>query len=277
MPGVRDIRPVLDVISLKVRDGEKSAMFYVDYLGLELLVEENDIAYLGSRQTGKALIALYEFAEGTESGQLKNALARFSLTVPSQEAFNRIHTRLMAADYSFENLTSISGHQVIRVADPEGHILDLINVCVPDNGFEEAVMLTDQGTIRPAFTEEKPPQTSQDLSIHAVRLSVRNVSVSQYFYAEILGFSEEIDEKGLKLTTGDQVSDYLRLADSDQEIATDDDYFGLDYLAFRVPMEDDLKRYAQRLVAKEQDFYYNKKQGLIQIDDPDGNHLWFYQ
>lgn len=275
MSGMTQKSPALDVISLKVSDGDASVTFYQNYLGLDKLVEENDIAYLGTKATNQTLIAIYEFSEGISIGDKKNTLARFSLEVPTDERFTAIKTALNENNYPFDLFESPSGHEVIRVLDPEAHTIDLLNMSGLKT-YEESQGNDEDGTIEPSFVPRRKKTVGDQLAIHAVRLAVNDVRQSQQFYTNILGFSEKVDEKGTKLAANQTAADYLRLTDANEEIATDDDYFGLDYLAFRLPNEEELTAYAESLKAKNQDIYYSKRQGLIQIDDPDGNHLWFY-
>ncbi|QIL46365.1 hypothetical protein G7081_04440 [Vagococcus coleopterorum] len=268
--------PLLDVISLKVKDSEKSLQFYCDYLGLDMIIEENNIAYLGSKATGRPMVALYEYPEGIESLPEQNVLARFAISVPTNKWFTDIKERLLKADYEFSAFKSESNHDVIRVLDPENHTLDLLNMNTV-NPYLEAQAKKHEGIIKPTFFLRGPAKTHEELEIHAVRLAVADIVESHKFYTEILGFTEKLDEKGLKLEVNPEEEDYLRLATSSEKIATDDNFLGLDYLAFRLPDKEELEKYVAFLKDKGQDVYYNKRQGLLQIDDPDGNHLWFYR
>lgn len=275
MPGFEKGSPVLDIISLKVSDFENALLFYVGCLGLDMLVEENNIAYLGSKKTKKTLIALYEFTDGVPVGDQKNVVSRFSIEVPSKERFEAICEELKAKDYPFKRAKGMDEHETLRLSDPEGHTVDLI--CLDDKtAFEEqSFELIKDSTTALYYAGPKKRQTSE-LRLHAVRLAVSDVIKSHKFYTEVLSFKEKLDQKGLKLQLNTDAENYLRLADTPQQVASDDMYFGLDYLAFRLPNPEILAEFGESLVNKGQDIYYNKKQGLIQLDDPDGNHLWFY-
>lgn len=275
MSGFEEGSPVLDVISLKVKNAEEALPFYVELLGFDMLVEENNIAYLGSKKTKRAIIALYEFTEGVPVGQQNNVVSRFSIDVPSKKQFDEICAKLVKVAYPFKKSAGDESQKSIRLVDPEGHVIDLINLASKKKVAEKSLHLANDLSEK-MYATGAPKKGAAGLTLHAVRLSVSDVLASHKFYTEVLDFKEKLDQKGLKLEVSSKDEDYLRLTKTTNRIASDDKYFGLDYLAFRLPNAEDLTAYAAKLRDKQQDIYYNQKQGLIEIDDPDGNHLWFY-
>ena len=245
----RLLAPVLDVIALKVMDIDNELFFYKELLNLDVLIEENGIAYVGTKANNDTIFSLYEDPDSHKVAENRNGLLEYSLYMPTRDAFNRIKVNLDRINYAYDLVDKTQGI-ALKVADPEDNRL---LIC-----YEENI----------EFDKSSP-------SIGKVKIDVIDEEKSHVFYQKILGFyTQKYKERHIYLPSKNKIGAIQ--FEMVSGVPSEDDVLGLDYLAFKMPNKQSIVHFSNYLKDNKQEFYLSKAGDLLQIDDPNGIHLWFY-
>lgn len=275
----------LALVALKVKEIDKVVEFYQTALGLDIMREENGMVFLGIREAKRTMICLIETREGIPSETSHNGLYHIGLLLPERRDLSAIYQHLLAMDYPIVGMSDLGHSEVIYLKDPEFNGIKLswdkpkTEWDYHTEGTMDSVLsrLDTQGLLsEKSETFAKIPVST---SIGHVHLNVVDIDASQQFYTDVLGF---------KLTSAAFPSlRYLAVGDYHHHVAINtlnqvkaedqhDDHLGLDYVAFKVATEADLIALQQHLTELELDFFYNKGKQILEIDDPNGIHVWFH-
>ncbi|MDF0478720.1 hypothetical protein OL233_00340 [Vagococcus sp. PNs007] len=245
----RLLAPVLDVIALKVKDIDKELFFYKELLNLDVLIEENGIAYVGTKANNDTLFSLYEDPDSYKTTENRNGLLDYSLYFPTRESFEQVETNFRNANYKYE-YSKVGQGLKINVVDPEGNHL---SIC-----FEEALYFENSAPI-----------------LGKIKLDVVDEEKSHVFYQKILGFyTQTYKERRIYQPSKNKIG--ALQFEMRSGLPSEDDVLGLDYLAFKMPNKQSIAHLSNYLKENNQEFYLSRAGDLLQIDDPNGIHLWFY-
>lgn len=260
---------VLDVISLRVNNIEDEITFFKKVLHLDVLLEENGIVYLGFKTANKTLISLYEDIEGIENNHGCHVLRHYKLSIKDQETFKQLIQLVQAIGYEMKLSKDDRGRVYeIELMDPENN---LIRIGLPEEELQTDKVKVFPGTVMPKQTYK--------LQLQTVKVNVADLEESLSFYRDILGFMiyEEVTDKIYRLSSGGTSHQLVLFAEEGVTKGDfDDQFYGLDYIAFKLPNFKALDYLQQHLSTEGFSFYYNKGKEILQVDDPNGIHLWFY-
>ena len=275
----------LDFVAIKVKDIEAVISFYKSVLGLDLLREENGMAFIGIKEQKKSLICLVEDLEGLPSETNHNGLFYFGLQVPSRQALAEIYQHLLTIKYPIQTVSDLGFSEAIYLKDPEFNGIKVYWDKPQGEGKNRLTGTMDQIMqhldTRELLAEAKEAfsHIPNDSRIGHVHLNVVDLDESQRFYESVLG---------LNLTsTAFPSLRYLAAGDNYQHITLNtfnhaeaddnrDENLGLDYIAFKVNTVEEIRALNQHLSQLDVEYFYNKGKKIIQVDDPNGIHVWFH-
>lgn len=274
----------LALVALKVKDIDKEIEFYKSILGLDVMREENGMVFLGIKEAKRTLICLLEKEDGVPSETSHNGLYHFGFLLPERRDLSAIYQHLLAADYPIVGMSDLGHSEVIYLKDPEFNGIKL-SWDKPKDQWDYHTEGTMDSVLSRLDTQSLLTEATETFSkapvetrLGHVHLNVADLEESQRFYTEVLGF---------KLTSAAFPSlRYLAAGDYHHHVAIntlnqiktedqDDENLGLDYLAFKVASEVELIDLQQHLLSLDLKFFYNKGKQLLEIDDPNGIHVWF--
>jgi catechol-2,3-dioxygenase len=112
-------------VALRVRDLERSILFYRDVMGLKLRAQHETVAFLGIREDASHEVALFQLsadAPGPEADRV--GMYHMAWEMPSFDELERFHARLKANDV---RITGYSPRQMnVMFLDPDGNELEAI-------------------------------------------------------------------------------------------------------------------------------------------------------
>lgn len=117
----------LSRIRLRVRDPERSAEFYRDVLGLELVdcQSNGDGAARALRSPDTRLGFELIFTEGLPPGDHLTGLDRVSFEVPSRELVDRVYMEAREHNAQATRPRLYEGHWLTFVFDPDGYKIEV--------------------------------------------------------------------------------------------------------------------------------------------------------
>lgn len=260
---------MLDVISLRVNNIEDEIAFFKKVLYLDVLLEENGIVYLGFKTANKTLISLYEDIEGIENTQGQQVLRHCKLSIRNQKIFEQLIESVRTVGYDMTVCQDEKGFiYEVELCDPENN---LIRISLPPDELPTEKVKVFPGAV---VTKQK-----YNFQLQTVKVNVVELKDSLRFYRDVLGFviEEEVTNKIYRLSAGGAAHQLVLFAEEGVSKADfDDQFYGLDYIAFKLPSFKTLDDLQQHLSSQSVSFYYNKGKEILQVDDPNGIHLWFY-
>ena len=276
---------IVDIVALKVKDIEKEIDFFKDLLGLDLLREENGMAFIGIKETKKSLICLLEKPDGVVSETSRNGLYHMALLLPTRKDLSELFQHLLKRDYPIVGLSDNGHSEAIYLKDPEYNGIKLY-ADKPRAEWDFHTEGTMDGVLSRLDSQSLLAESAAEFSgiptetrLGHVHLNVADLEASQSFY---------VDTLGLTLTSKAFPSlRYLAVGDYHQHIAIntlnqitaddhDDENFGLDYIGFKVTTLEELMALKDHLESLGQEIYYNKGKQILRIDDPNGIHILFH-
>lgn len=193
----------IGLVSLTVRDLERSVPFYRDVLGLvELGMAGEGVAARGVRlgpAGGRVLIELHEDTSAIPKPRRTSGLYHFAILVPSRAALGRSLRRLSNQRYP---LTGASDHLVseaLYLDDPDGLGIEIYRdrpraEWPVSNG--QLLMATDPLDLQGVFDEpgaETPwPGLEAGTVIGHVHLHVPDLDAAERFYCDGIGFEPTV-------------------------------------------------------------------------------------
>lgn len=203
-PQVLPPETTLGAVHLDVTDGERSKLFWTQYVGLSLLAESEDGIELGAGD--EVLIVLHPGANGPVVPR-RTGLYHVALHLPSQNDLARIIARLYALRWQHAP-TDHTETMATYLSDPDGNGIE-ITFETPERGHlvrdnsSFSAMLAD-GTLRratealdvEALLADLPP--NEDLTqpmpagtrIGHVHLHVNDIALARQFYTDVIGFGD---------------------------------------------------------------------------------------
>lgn len=275
----------LALVALKVKNIEKEVDFFKSTLGLDVMREENGMAFLGIREAKRTLICLLEKEDGVPSETSHNGLYHFGIQLPERRDLSAIYQHLLAVNCPIVGMSDLGHSEVIYLKDPEFNGIKL-SWDKPKEQWDYHTEGTMDSVLSRLDTQSLLAEETEafnklpiDTRLGHVHLNVADLEESQQFYTEVLGF---------KLTSAAFPSlRYLAAGDYHHHLAIntlnqvkvedhDDENLGLDYLSFKVASEAELIALHEHLTELNLDFFYNKGKQILEIDDPNGVHIWFH-
>lgn len=276
---------IVDIVALKVKDIEKEITFFKDVLGLDLLREENGMAFIGIKETKKSLLCLLEKPDGIVSVTSHNGLYHLALLLPTRKELSELFQHLLTLDYPIVGLSDNGHSEAIYLKDPEFNGIKLYwdkpraEWDFHTEGTMDGVLSRLDSQSLLAESTDKFEKIPTETRLGHVHLNVADLDKTQKFYVQKLG---------LVLTSKEFPSlRYLAAGDYHQHIAIntlnqvkeedhDDENFGLDYIGFKLTTNEELLALKAHLEDLEEEFFYNKGKNILRIDDPNGIHILFH-
>lgn len=273
-----DKSTTVQMVALKVKDLEKQLDFYQRILKFDILSEENGMAFLGLKETGESLFALLEDPEALPSPYTHNGLNHIGLVVPTRKKLSKIYRHLEEANYPILELIDYGYAEAIVIKDPEFNVIKIYW----DKEFEMESFATvqepiDEKELLSETTEPYGNPTTKSRVGH-IQLNVFDIEKSQDFYENVLGFKmRDVKFRGVRYLTASDYHHHISLRHSQQLLteAPDDEHLGLDYITFNLSDMNAMDNLKEHLEKQEIAFFYNKGKQVLQLDDPNGIHIWF--
>lgn len=248
----------IKTIAIRVKNRDKMIEFYRDMIGFSLKREENELAIFGTIDQPNELLWLEESPRAEDFlGEIKK-LQRLRLVVSDTEAAE-ILKRLNDQEYALEYVTYEQAWGIL-VADPEGNPLEIYYEATEAAPEELATQAT--GT----FAGLTEPAHFGKVHLHASNLNEEVLFFDEYLkladFAAADGTSEASFEVELTEAHGGTI-----------DLETHK-VLGLDFFKVSVTNQE-LEALENRLEAKKQSFYYDKKKGILTIYDAIGLEWWF--
>ncbi|MGX6962563.1 VOC family protein [Vagococcus xieshaowenii] len=265
-------------VALKVRDMEKQLAFYTDVLKLDILNEENDMAFLGIKGRKAPLIALLEEPGALPSPYTHNGLNHIGFKVKTRQQLSEFLNHLEAVNYPVLETLDYGYAEVLVIKDPEYNVIKIYwDKEIKTEKFTQENRPLDVEDLR-RVSSDKLEQLSVKTVVGHVQLNVSDIEKSEAFYKEVLGLRlRETDFRSVRYLSGNDYHHHISLRHSQilEVDKPDDEHMGLDYVTFYLRNEEALEALKMHLDDMKMDYFYNKGKRILNVDDPDGMHIWF--
>ena len=274
-----------DFVALKVQDLDASLEFYKNTLGLDLLREENGMAFIGIKEPRKPLLCLVDHRDGTPDKMNHNGLFYFALRLPTRQSLAEVYQHLLDLKYPMQAVSNQGHSEVIYLKDPEFNGIKLYwdkpqaEWDYHTDGSMDMILEHLDTRELLAAAQEPFSHMPAETRVGHVHLNVVDLEESQRFYERVLG---------LRLTSAKFPSlRYLAVGDYHQHVTintfhqvkknvSNDDNLGLDYIAFKIETPEEMLVLEEHLTSLDVPHYFNEGKKIIQLDDPNGIHVWFH-
>ena len=265
-------------VALKVRDMEKQLAFYTDVLKLAILNEENDMAFLGVKGRRAPLIALLEEPGALPSPYTHNGLNHIGIKVKTRQQLCEFLNYFESINYPVLETLDYGYAEVLVIKDPEYNVIKIY--------WDREINLENFNQVNRPLDVEDLKQVSGDILstldvktvIGHVQLNVSDIERSESFYKDTLGFKlRETDYRSVRYLSGNDYHHHVSLRHSQilELDKPDDNHMGLDYVTFHLQHDQAMQALKNHLDEMGVDYFYNKGKNILNVDDPDGIHIWF--
>ncbi|MGX7030804.1 VOC family protein [Vagococcus zengguangii] len=265
-------------VALKVRDMEKQLAFYTDVLKLAILNEENDMAFLGTRGRKSPLIALLEEPGALPSPYTHNGLNHIGIKVKTRQQLAEFLNYLESINYPVLETLDYGFAEVLVIKDPEFNVVKIYwDREIGIENFTPENRPLDVEDLKKVSTETLLELDSKTVVGH-VQLNVSDIEKSEAFYKDVLGFKlRNTDYRSVRYLSGNDYHHHVSLRHSQilELDKPDDEHMGLDYVTFHLQHDQAMQHLKEHLDEMGIDYFYNKGKKILNVDDPDGIHIWF--
>lgn len=190
-PGTR--LPVIDSVTLRVRDLETSRRFYGDVLGLKLHRDAEGTLEFAALGSDAPLVRLIEAPDAQPKPPRALGLYHYALLVPDRPALAGVLRRLAESEVSLQGASDHRVSEALYLADPDGHGIEIY--C--DRPSEEwthtaegeIYMTTDPLDLRElASTAGSAEGLPEATTIGHIHLHISDLKQAETFYVDGLGF-----------------------------------------------------------------------------------------
>ncbi len=183
-------------VHLKVRDLNRSLVFYRDLLGLQEVDRDGSTAFLAARAHGPILVVLTQWPEAQPRPRHTTGLYHVAIRLPSRLELARVYRQLVEHGWRFQSFVDHKVSEALYLADPDGNGLELYR----DHPRERwpwrdghLAMRTDpldmEALLVEAQADPRPWQgIHPDTDIGHVHLHVADLDQAEAFYHGVLGF-----------------------------------------------------------------------------------------
>lgn len=265
-------------VALKVSDMDKQLDFYTNVLKLDILNEENDMAFLGVKERKKPLIALLAEPGAIPSPYTHNGLNHIGLKVKTREQLSEFLQHLEKINYPILETLDYGYAEVLVIKDPEYNVVKVYwdrEIDVKD--FKQENYPLDVDELRKVASQSLEKLDKKTYVGH-VQLNVSDIEKSEMFYHDTLGFKlRETDYRSVRYFSGNDYHHHVSLRHSQilEVDKPDDEHLGLDYVTFYLQNDRAMQALKNHLDEIKIDYFYNKGKNILNVDDPDGIHIWF--
>jgi catechol-2,3-dioxygenase len=114
-------------VALRVHDVDRSVEWYTEVLGLKLKNRMGKVAFLGIREDASHEVALFPLPEDAEGpDKTRVGLYHFAWEMPSFEALEQLHDRLVAKGVSIGGYSPATNSTNVMFFDPDGNEMEEI-------------------------------------------------------------------------------------------------------------------------------------------------------
>ena len=185
----------IGAVALTILDLERSIRFYRDVLGLPLLRQVANTAYLGVGD--QELLVLVEKPEAQRPPYRSPGLYQIAICVPSRLELARTFYRLVKANSPLQGFADHGVSEAIYLADPDGNGIEIYrDYPLSDWPYrnDQLQMVTDPLDVESLLSELKNGSNSKLSTMHPefvlghIHLKVSDINQVQDFYYHVLGF-----------------------------------------------------------------------------------------
>lgn len=266
----------VELVALKVKDIEKQLNFYQNLLKFDILSEENGMVFLGIKETKESLLILLEQPDGLPSPYTHNGLNHLGLVVPTRQKLSKIYQHLVKNDYPILELVDHGYAEAIIIRDPEFNVVEIYwDKNDSGNALAWQCAPLDLDSLL-AETDEPYETLTTETRVGHVQLNVADLEKSRAFYEKVLGF-HVIDERfrSVNYLTASSYHHHICLSNWAQVDTLDDKHLGLDYISFHLESMESLEALKKHVESMGHEFFFNNGKKILQVDDPNGIHIWF--
>ena len=190
----------IDSVGLAVSDLPRSVDFYERLLGLPLLSNDDEIAWLGPDREHPAL-ELRRLGDPTPASPRSTGLFHVAWLHPTREALAATVRRIAAGGWGFDGASDHGVSEALYLSDPDGLGIE-IYVDRPRDRWERGAdgkgvrMYTaplDLEDLLAQSTEQPPGAIAPGSGIGHIHLKVAEVPRANAFYRDVLGFEEQAE------------------------------------------------------------------------------------
>jgi catechol 2,3-dioxygenase len=273
---------------LSVTDLERAARVWRDLIGLSIISRGRDSMKMG---VGSRVLIAFSASAREAATEASLGLHHVALHLPSGKEFARVATRLGATGRSLSAVDRTAA-KAIYLSDDDGIGIELM-LETPHRGRLEVVdgslrAVSTGGEIRPAGEPLDLGQLRESIrdldcrsplpvgtTLGHVHLSVRDLDVTNRFYADVIGFEPLLQAPSFGMyDVGTSVRPHM-VAFSNWAATRSDcmcvGAAGLNYFTIEVPSRDAVTGVAERLACNGIQFL--ESTGTLQTADPDGNRI----
>lgn len=189
--GSIDPQTTLGVVTLAVRDAERSLAFYRDLLGFELLDRDDGTLLLGAGDNH--ILTLHASPHNRPRPAPTTGLYHVAVLLPSRPELARVLRRLIDARIPLGSADHAVS-EALYLGDPDGNGLEIYRDRSPEtwrwnNG---QVRMTTERLDAAGILRELPQTAARELpaatTIGHVHLQVADLAAAERFYHQLLGF-----------------------------------------------------------------------------------------
>ncbi|KAF1295540.1 glyoxalase [Enterococcus sp. JM4C] len=262
----------LKSVAIRIKDRDAMIHFYKTVIGFALKGEENELAIMGTKESGSEVLLLEESPRAAEhTGEIKK-LQRLSLIVPSEEEMANVLSRIRKADYPIKGALEDEGRLGILMEDPEGNELGIYYVASSSSENVNPEPMDQEELLKKA--DDVTAVLAPGARFDRVHLNVSNLEGQREFLDEVLGLDVKNENNGILVLNEGEFHVGLNEATGGTIDLPTDSVLGLDFLKFRVS-EASMTKLEEHLRALNKDFFIDKKKAILTIYDAAGIEWWF--
>lgn len=198
-PSPNPIAPDISLgkVTLTVTDLARSLEYYTNHIGLRVLAQDGDIAWLGAGDD--PLLELRACADArADSGA--SGLYHFALLVSSRQELARTLQHLLDTQTPIDGASDHAVSEALYLSDPDGHGIEIYRDRDQSDWYDENgnfLLTTMRLDVEGVMDELGEPEawTGMDPQtvIGHVHLQVGNVAAAQDFYVNVIGLNHMAD------------------------------------------------------------------------------------
>ncbi len=184
---------VIQAVTLRVRDLDRSTSFYRDVLGLERRDQDATTGSFGVPGSTAPIVHLIEDPKAGRKPQRALGLYHFALLVPNRPSLGAVLQRLAERGVRLQGASDHDVSEALYLSDPDGHGLEIYRdrpaeewTYTPSGELFMTTNPLDMGDV--AAAADRAAGLPAGTTIGHIHLHVSSIEKAEAFYAEDLGF-----------------------------------------------------------------------------------------
>lgn len=194
-------------VQIVVSNLEKSLAFYTNILGLSIIKQEDNFAYLGVDGTN-VLLVLREI-KGAKPAQDNVGLYHFAFLLENKSSFAQLLNHLIEVQYPLTGLSDHGISEAIYLQDPDNNGIEVAVDRYDENGNVYKLnyfgpQRIDLDELSKHLPEEKFTKLPPSTILGHLHLHVSDMNEARKFFVEGLGFEVQFDYHGAAVFVSSQ-------------------------------------------------------------------------